>query len=249
MQKNHWQLTTPLQAIIFDCDGTLSRIEGIDELARNAGHFDSVSALTKQAMGQTGMTPEIYAQRLALTSPTQLQIKQLGKQYCAEITPDTPEVIQILQRLGKQVFIMSAGIQTAVNMLGDCLDVPRQNIFAVNLQFDDHGNYQSFDTESPLVFNNGKHVLAQKLSHDYAAIALIGDGLNDYAAHDVVTRFIGYGGMYYRKNLADLCEYYTSDPSMACVLPWCLTAAECIQLSAQEKLLYEKGWLLNERCT
>ena len=36
--------------VIFDCDSTLSTIEGIDELARMTGHEYDVAILTKRAM-------------------------------------------------------------------------------------------------------------------------------------------------------------------------------------------------------
>ena len=58
-----WQLKSPIDTVIFDCDSTLSRIEGIDELAQNANIKATVSALTDYAMTQAGMNPAIYAQR------------------------------------------------------------------------------------------------------------------------------------------------------------------------------------------
>jgi phosphoserine phosphatase len=33
MLTKNWQLQHPLDAVVFDCDGTLSQIEGIDALA------------------------------------------------------------------------------------------------------------------------------------------------------------------------------------------------------------------------
>ena len=42
MKAPTWQLDHPINAIVFDCDGTLSIIEGIDELARNNGVGDAV---------------------------------------------------------------------------------------------------------------------------------------------------------------------------------------------------------------
>lgn len=244
MSKKNLQLTTPLQAIIFDCDGTLSSIEGINELAKINGSGAAVAKLTEQAMGQTGMTPEIYRQRLLLTQPTLQQIKDLGKQYCETISPDIKEVIQILQRLGKQIFIMSAGIQQAVNILAAYLNVPIKNVYAVEVSFDTDGHYQDFDHQSLLTYNDGKKRLAQKLSVTFPQIALVGDGLNDYTAHTSVTRFIGYGGHYFRQNLADLCDFYITTSSMAEVLPLCLTTQEVERLNNSEMMLYKKG--LNE---
>lgn len=42
----------PVDAVISDCDGTLSTIEGIDELARMNDVYAEISQLTQAAMTQ-----------------------------------------------------------------------------------------------------------------------------------------------------------------------------------------------------
>ncbi len=106
MQNRNWQLKTPLDAIVFDCDGTLSTIEGINELAKNNHVGDTVVALTHKAMSESGMTPEIYAQRLALTKPTRQQVLTVADQYIETLTPDTAALIAILLKLNKSIYIM-----------------------------------------------------------------------------------------------------------------------------------------------
>jgi phosphoserine phosphatase len=69
----------------------------------------------------------------------------------------------------------------------------------------------------------------------------IGDGLNDYEVYQLVSRFIGYGGAYYRQNIADLCEFYAKSASLAAILPLLLTQEEYHQLNATHQLLYNKG--------
>ncbi|TAK75879.1 MAG: phosphoserine phosphatase, partial [Gammaproteobacteria bacterium] len=59
-----WQPQAPIPAIVFDCDGTLSMIEGIDELAKHNGVSEAVQALTAEAMEKTGLHPDLYRQRL-----------------------------------------------------------------------------------------------------------------------------------------------------------------------------------------
>lgn len=237
--NSDWQLKNPLDAIVFDCDGTLSTIEGINELAKNNSSGDDVIALTHKAMSELGMTPDIYAQRLALTKPTHHQVIALADHYIATLTPDTAAVIKILLKLNKEIYIMSAGIQLAVEMVGKHLHVPKKNIFAVKVNFDTQGHYQDFDHQSPLVYNDGKRKIIENLDHKH--IALIGDGLNDFAAHDVVSRFIGYGGTFYRQNLAKDCEFYITAPSMAGVLPLTITEDEFNSLGKIEQNLYQFG--------
>src|SRR5690348_9103164 len=108
MTTLNWQLQTPLDAILFDCDGTLSAIEGIDELARNKGAAQEVQSLTEQAMGKSGMNPGLYRKRLDLVKPTQEQVVALGMQYYTHRAPDVEGVIALLKRLNKFLYIISA---------------------------------------------------------------------------------------------------------------------------------------------
>lgn len=237
----HWQLKTPLSAIVFDCDGTLSAIEGVNELAKNNGVYAVVEALTTEAMNVSGLNPELYQQRLDLICPKEEQIQALAQDYFTHRVPDVHAVIQLLQRLNKTVYLVSAGVNPAVNLFGDRLGVPREQIFAVDLTFDEAGNYMDFDRQSPLIHNHGKREIVTQLKEKHATILHIGDGLNDYVTHDIVTRYVGYGGVYYRDHLALLCDYYIRSVSLAALLPLSLTQSEVDVLAEEEMDLYHKG--------
>lgn len=241
MVIKNWQLQAPTSAIVFDCDGTLTALEGVDELARNNGVFEKVSALTAYAMGVGGLNPQLYQERLDYIYPHRDQVAALGKKYFQHRVPDVKQVIQILENLGKEIYIVSAGLSLAVTIFAELLDIPRKNIFAVDIFFDNDGNFKNFDKASPLIHNDGKYRVVSELKKCHNSIIHIGDGLNDFVTHDLVTRFIGYGGFYYRENLASCCDYYISTTSMAPLLPLVLTASECAQLSAHEQETYKQG--------
>src|SRR5438445_3611454 len=94
------------------------------------------------------------------------------------------------------------------------------------MQVDADGKFISYDQDSPLVKNDGKKIIVTELLKKHSSIGYIGDGLNDIVVYDLVTRFIGYGGIYYRSNIAALCEYYIVTPSMSAILPLLLTQTE-----------------------
>jgi len=236
-----WQLKTPIPAIIFDCDGTLSAIEGIDELAKYNGVGLAVQKLTAEAMGTTGITLELYQQRLELVHPTQQQVLALGKQYFAHLTPDVDHIIQIYLRLKKMIYIVSAGLMPAICIFGELLHIPKENIFSVDIQFDADGRYFNFDHTSPLVTRAGKRHIVNDLKTIHTQLIYIGDGLNDLETKDLVTRFVGYGGAYYRKNISDQCQFYINTLSMAALLPLTLTQQEYEMLTADEQALYNRG--------
>ena len=62
-----------MKLIVFDCDSTLSSIEGIDELARVKGQsiFEQVAELTHAAMNGEVPLDEVFSRRLAIIQPDQ----------------------------------------------------------------------------------------------------------------------------------------------------------------------------------
>lgn len=236
-----WQLDHPINAIVFDCDGTLSIIEGIDELARTNGVGNAVQSLTAEAMEKTGLNPTLYQQRLALVAPKKEQVMALGRDYFTHQTPDAKAVIQILKRLNKAIYLVSGGLYPAVKIFGELLSIPSQHIFGVGIEFDQEGNYLTYDQTSPLIYNHGKREIVTQLKSQHQTIMHVGDGLNDYVTYDLVTRFVGYGGVFYRQNMAAACQYYIHTLSMAPLLPWSLTEQEYKTLNQEELALYHKG--------
>lgn len=241
MSTTSWQLDNPVSAIVFDCDGTLSSIEGIDFLAKNNGVGEAVKTLTSEAMGKTGLNPDLYQQRLDLVFPRREQVYALGHQYYAHRVPDIIDVINLFKRLNKSVYLVSAGVNPAVKMFGEMLQIPVENVFAVDLRFDQQGNFLDFERSSPLVNNDGKRAIVQQLKSQHQNIVHIGDGLNDVVTLDLVTRFIGYGGVAYRQNIAELCKYYINTLSFAPLVPLTLTLDEINALLPEEQALYQKG--------
>lgn len=235
------QLQTPFSAIVFDCDGTLSTIEGIDELAKNNHSYDKVHVLTQEAMGRTGMTMEIYQQRLNLVRPSEEEVTSVGHEYVAHLVPDTANVIRLFHQLGKTVYIVSAGLFPAVALLAGRLRIPTDKVFAVKINFDPQGNYLDFDHTSPLCRSDGKRTIVAQLMAKHKQVLYVGDGLNDVAVKDLVTRFVGFGGAFYRENIASLCEFYIKNLSMSGLLPLSLTQSEIDHLSPEFEALFCKG--------
>lgn len=247
MNLPNWQLQNPIDAIVFDCDGTLSAIEGIDELAKLNGVSLAVQTLTSLAMSQTGLNPDLYQKRLDLVYPTKDQVLALGHRYFSHHVPDATSVIQLLKRLNKNLYVVSAGLFPAIQIFGELLQIPRENIYAVDIQFDAEGKFIDYERTSPLIANYGKREIVSKLKNLHSAIIHIGDGLNDLVTRDLVTRFIGYGGVYYRENIAKECQYYIRTASLAPLLPLALTSHEHEMLLPAEKKLYQKGLLAIEQ--
>lgn len=239
MLKPNWQVVEPFSAVIFDCDGTLTSIEGIDYLAERRGVYSQVANLTQQAMAVSGLTPALYEQRLNLVKPTRDDILQLGDEYCKQLMPHIAEVIDALHSLNKAIFILSAGVREAVLKVAQQFLIPDDHVHAVDLYFDHNNDYQHFDLNSPLIHNQGKQEFVKNIQKKYSRILYVGDGLNDLAVRPYVSRFVGFGGAFYRDHIAKESDFYIT--KYASLLPLALTSAEEKSLEPLLKKLYQQG--------
>ncbi len=236
-----WVLSKPIDGIVFDCDSTLSQIEGIDALATKNNVKEAVHELTEEAMAKTGLNEHLYQARLDLVKPHQSQLNDVAELYLQKVTPDIPAVIAALQSLNKKVYVVSAGVLQCVIGFAEKIGVSAEHVFAVDVYFDAQGNYKDFDRQSPLSRQRGKCEILRQLRQDDQRFAHVGDGMNDVDVLGEVDRFIGYGGAEYRQSIAELSDFYISSLSMAPVLPLLLTEDEAGELAGSAADLYRKG--------
>src|ERR687891_151591 len=140
----------PFNTVFFDCDSTLSAVEGIDELARRASVAQELIPMTAAAMAGCEPLEAVYARRLDVIRPDRDAVHWLGAQYVKTLVDGSHEVVNALQSLGKRVHIVSGGIYQAVISVGQALGVPGERVHAVAVRFDENGAYAGFDESSPL---------------------------------------------------------------------------------------------------
>jgi phosphoserine phosphatase len=208
-----------INGVIFDCDGTLTQIEGIDHLAKYNGIEKKISELTEQAMSFDGITPELYQQRLDLVRPNRTQCLRLAQDYFTHRSPGIDQVITTLKKHNIAIFIISAGVNPSVKTFASLLDIPEPHVFAVDLTFDQQGEYQNFDHSAPMTQRRGKRHVVAEIKKLCPTVAYIGDGQNDMDVYHDVDCFIGYGGSFYRPNMEASCEHYLRERSLLGILP------------------------------
>ncbi|MCE0722929.1 MULTISPECIES: HAD-IB family phosphatase [Legionella] len=238
---NPWALELPIDTFFFDCDGTLSLIEGINELATMNGVAQQVHEITERCMGQTGMTPNDYQQRLSYVQPTREQIEELAERYKRNIAPGAQELFQLLHHFNKKIYIISAGIKMAVVPFAEDLRVPSSNVLAVEVYFDKQGNYQDFDRQSNMTQGNGKTLEIASILKPGERSLLIGDGVSDWEARETVTRFIGFAGLNPKEWVKNHSDFYITNTSFYSIIPLGLTQDELKQLPSQYYAYYEQG--------
>jgi phosphoserine phosphatase len=213
--------------VCFDCDSTLSRIEGIDELAKRAGVEGEVEPLTAAAMAGILSLDAVYAQRLSVVRPDRESIEWLGQRYVEEMVPGARETIMALNRAGKPVHIVSGGLRHAIEPLAQVLKIPASHIHAVDLIFADDGTYRDFDHGSPLSRQDGKAIVCHALTASQHSVALVGDGASDLVAREVGVFVVGFGGVERREAMEKGADAFVAGPDLTAVLNTLLGTAEC----------------------
>jgi phosphoserine phosphatase len=220
--------------VFFDCDSTLTAVEGIDVLAESAGKGWRVGVLTRAAMDGDLNLEDVYAKRLQALKPTRGQIQTVRQVYKQHTVEDARTVITALQALGHKVYIISGGLAEPVVEFGCYLGVPRDHIRAVGIEYNHlSGNWwQTTSDEYPnsqeryltysdaaLTLSEGKAQIVQELLGDQPGRSLlIGDGYSDLLAGRAVNLFVGYGGVAKRPRVLAQAPAFIHTASLAPLL-------------------------------
>lgn len=204
--------------ICFDCDSTLSKIEGIDELARREGLGTEMARLTNAAMNGEVKLEAVYGQRLSAIRPNKQSIDWLAEAYIAERVDGVEEVFAQLLALGKTVHIVSGGLRQAILPLARYLGLPEAQVHAVDVYFNKDGSYQHFEENSPLARNGGKAEICRQLLKPDSKLAMVGDGNTDMEAKQAGAYVVGFGGVVDRAIVRELADVYCPEANLKAVL-------------------------------
>lgn len=259
MDELRW---TSFDLIFFDCDSTLSAIEGIDELARFKGKEWRVGVLTEKAMNGDLDLAEVYGKRLQAIRPTRGQLKAIEERYWETIVPDTEAVITALRFLGKQIFVVSGGLAEPVRGFAKRLGVGPENVRAVELEYNelsgDWWRYYQPETrhrqtyldynEGPLTVSSGKPAIIQSLANGkHGRRLMVGDGASDLATKPVVDLFVGFGGVVARDKVKNGADVFVNINSLAPILPLAAGPNGYTKvLGTPHQAIFDKGLALAE---
>jgi phosphoserine phosphatase len=248
---------TSFDLIFFDCDSTLSKIEGIDELARLKGKEQRVGLLTQKAMDGELDLQEVYGKRLRAIRPTRGQLKAIEAMYYETIVPDVQAVLDALRFLDKHVFIISGGLAEPVRGFGKRLGVPVEHIRAVELEYNElsgewwkyhdpqtqhRQTYLAYD-EGPLTVSSGKPQIINELAKGkHGRRLMVGDGSSDLATKSVVDLFVGFGGVVAREKVLKDSDVFIHSESLAPILPIAVGAAGYARvIGTPHQAVFDKG--------
>lgn len=195
-------------SVIVDVDSTLSGVEGIDWLAAQRGpDIEAWSAeLTERAMKGEVPIEAVYVERMRIVKPTLSEIRQLGKVYVERLATHALETVTALIANNIDVVMVSGGLREAILPLAGKLGVKEENVYAVSVFFDEHGEYAGFDEASLLTRQSGKRIIVGQMELKGPILA-VGDGMTDCEIKSVVQAFAAFTGFTRREAVIGQADY------------------------------------------
>ena len=206
-----------IEVVAFDCDSTLSTLEGIDELARRAGAEDEIARLTAAAMDGRVAMEAVYGRRLDLVRPGADDLAWLAGRYRDTVVPGASELIAALLAEGREVHVVSGGLRQPVAAFAGALGLRPDQVHAVAVDLDDEGRYRGWDGAAPTARGGGKAEILGRVAAGRPAV-LVGDGVTDLEARAAGVRVIGFGGVAVRPRVRDAADAWVAGPSLLGVL-------------------------------
>lgn len=229
------------RTVVFDCDSTLSTVEGIEELAGE--HRRDIETLTDTAMRGEVPLDEVYGRRLELIRPTREAVRALGPRYIEGMVEDAGHTVRALQAGGIEVRVVSGGLRPAVLALTRHIGVPDEAVAAVDISFDETGSYSGFDRDSACARAGGKAELIRAWRQADpplpGPVMLVGDGATDLEAREDVDLFVGYAGVVARPEVLSEAPVVVRSASLAPILPLALGDGRPADPAAAD--LYDRG--------
>lgn len=196
--------------ILFDCDSTLSSIEGIDELGRLRGSavFAEVEAMTTAAMEGRIPVESVFRRRLEIIRPESSHVEDVGRMYVSTVEPTAAATLAEVRARGWTPLIVSGGFRNAIRPLAHLLGVAR--IEAVDLYFGADGVYAGFDESYPTTRSGGKPEIVARLKQELAPsqIVMVGDGVSDLETKPMVDLFVGFGRYVARERVRREADHF-----------------------------------------
>jgi len=182
--------------IFFDCDSTLTSIEGLDYLAKKKGLEPEISYITRLGMEGKITFKQSFSQRINLLKPSRSDVKDLGLIYLKHLSPNVELLFTELSKRNIQSYIVSGGLKLALDSFASILPITKNHIYGIDLQFAKNGTFLDFQNNSLFLQPKGKVLVVKQilteLSKNYSEnsfeTAFVGDGMTDLETGEIVDK-------------------------------------------------------------
>ncbi len=168
----------PKKLMVMDMDSTLTEIEVIDELAKEAGVGDKVVGITRRAMNGELSFPEALRERVGLLEG--LPISALDRVYHRmPFSPGAEKLIGVLKRLGTKIAVLSGGFDYFTSRVKEVLQLD----YSYSNRLETKDGALTGEVLGEIVDGNRKVALMEEIAAKEKIplnqVIAVGDGAND----------------------------------------------------------------------
>jgi D-3-phosphoglycerate dehydrogenase / 2-oxoglutarate reductase len=171
--------------IVIDFDSTLTKVEGLDELARIAlgpkavETVAAIRAITDRGMAGELSMSESLKQRILLLKANKTHVLELVEFLKTQISDSFLRNRAFFKEHAHDVLIVSGGFKDFIDPVAATLGIDASQVYANTFVYDAQGNIIGVDETNFLANDAGKVRLLESLKLDPATVHCIGDGFTD----------------------------------------------------------------------
>ena len=172
---------------IIDFDSTFTQVEALDILGEISLSGDpdrdvklqAIKDITDKGMDGSITFRESLEQRLKILKANKSQITDLIAALKKRVSKSFDRNKEFLLENAEDIYIISNGFKDFIIPIVGDFGIRKENVFANEFVYDEHGNIVDFNRENPLSKNNGKAETIRRVNLE-GDIYVIGDGYTDY---------------------------------------------------------------------
>jgi D-3-phosphoglycerate dehydrogenase len=172
---------------IIDFDSTFTQVEALDILGEISLSTDpdrdvklqAIKDITDKGMDGSITFRESLEQRLEILKANKSQITDLIAALKKRVSKSFDRNKEFLLENAEDIYIISNGFKDFIIPIVGDFGIQKENVFANEFVYDEHGNIVDFNRENPLSKNNGKAETIRRVNLE-GDIYVIGDGYTDY---------------------------------------------------------------------
>ena len=201
---------------ITDFDSTITKVEGLDQLAAIALAHSSdgtkvvqqIKELTDAGMNGELSLSESLSKRMSLLNANKKHVDALVEFLLENISESFERNKKFLQEYADQILVVSSGFKDFIIPVVSYLGLKAENVYANTFIYNDHGDIIGVDNSNVLSQTGGKIELVKSLNLD-AHVSVIGDGFTDYEIkqHGLADRFYAFVENVERQKVVDVADF------------------------------------------
>jgi D-3-phosphoglycerate dehydrogenase len=201
---------------IIDFDSTITKVEGLDQLAAIALAHSSdgtkvvqqIKELTDAGMNGELSLSESLSKRMSLLNANKKHVDALVEYLLENISESFERNKKFLQEYADQILVVSSGFKDFIIPVVSYLGLKAENVYANTFIYNDHGDIIGVDNSNVLSQTGGKIELVKSLNLD-AHVSVIGDGFTDYEIkqHGLADRFYAFVENVERQKVVDVADF------------------------------------------